>query len=198
MKNNIHFILDETGSMQIGKQATMDAFNEYVNGLKKDKKNKYRMSLTKFDSNGVNIIYKNFKLKNVPELNDDNYSPAAMTNLNDAIGKTITEVDNDSKKNLVVILTDGQENSSKEWTVVAVKDLLERKEKEGWTVTFLGMDLDAQQISFDYGIHLGNTKSFKRDDVQATMDAYTQSTAQFVARSSARGATREFFSGSTD
>ena len=88
----VHFVLDETGSMSSVRDATIDGFNEYVNGLRADKNGKYWMSLTKFDSRGIVPVYTDLPIKEVPDLNHDTYCPCSMTNLNDAIGETVTKM----------------------------------------------------------------------------------------------------------
>ncbi len=117
----IHFVLDETGSMSGVRDATIDGFNEYVNGLRADKKGKYWMSLTKFDSRGIVPVYENLPLSEVPDLDHETYCPCSMTNLNDAIGESMTIMEGVVAKRtkkcntLIVVMTDGHENAAVEW-----------------------------------------------------------------------------------
>lgn len=114
-KIQISFILDETGSMQTYKQETMAGFNEYIKGLREsDEAKKMKFTLTKFNSNKVEMVYDSVKLNKVAELNDENYLPDASTPLYDAIGRTIRALETKGSDHcLVVIQTDGLENASK-------------------------------------------------------------------------------------
>jgi hypothetical protein len=62
---------------------------------------------------------------------------------------------------VTVIMTDGEENSSREWTTSGVKALIEQKEKEdGWTFVFLGAGLDAWTQGAAYGIRPANVSQY--------------------------------------
>ena len=136
---NVIFLLDESGSMQTGKSDTIGGFNAFINEQKK-LKNKIKFSLTLFNSMKIEKRYVKVDIKDVKELTDDTYLPASMTPLNDAIGKTITE-NTDLEQALFVILTDGQENESKEYTLTAIKKLIEEKTAKGWSFLYLGVDI---------------------------------------------------------
>lgn len=85
MKTLINFILDESGSMQDIKESTISGFNEYVGSLKRQKKQKYLFTLTKFDSTGIRIPYIARDIKKVPKLNSDTYQPGQNTPLYDIV-----------------------------------------------------------------------------------------------------------------
>jgi len=137
--SNVIFLLDETGSMQTSKSDTIGGFNTFINEQKK-LKNKIKFSLTLFNSNKVEKKYRRVDIKDVIELTNDTYLPTGATPLNDAIGKTITD-NADLKQALVVILTDGEENDSREYSLDAVKKLIEEKQKNGWAFLYLGVDI---------------------------------------------------------
>lgn len=78
---------------------------------------------------------------NWTEVTDDEVSPRGMTPLFDAINRTISLAERDNPdKAVIVIMTDGQENSSKEVTHAGAKAALDRAEKRGWEVVFLGAE----------------------------------------------------------
>ncbi len=108
-KNTIvSFILDETGSMEVCRDATISGFNEYKNGLKGNGKVKF--TLTKFNTDRTKVVYDAVDLKDVKDLTRNTYMPNAMTNLYDAIAVAINlvEVKGKSKpRMLFVIMTDG-------------------------------------------------------------------------------------------
>lgn len=202
-KTLVKFILDETGSMDSVRQATIDGFNEYVNGLKGDKKNKYELSLVKFDSNGIKQVYDYSPISDVQNLTFESYRPGAMTNLNDAIGFTITEMEEKIKsKNvnvLVVIMTDGHENASIEWRdPTRIRDLISQKEKNGWTITFLGANMDAQKVAGTYAIRVGNAKSFSVQNMGATMRGLAGTTRNYASSATLGQASSDFYAGTGD
>ena len=141
---NVVFILDETGSMSYNKVETVQAFNTYIKELRKHKKAKdIRFTLTRFNSSKVDIYYDKVKLSKVKELTD--YSPNNMTPLYDAIGKTITDMHTD--KCIVAILTDGEENCSREYTFLHIKALIEEKKVHGWEFNFLATGLEHNRVA---------------------------------------------------
>lgn len=75
-----------------------------------------------------------------------------MTALNDAIGKTINDVNQFGTNVVVLIQTDGQENSSKEYKLDRIKSLIKEKEKLGWEFNFVGAGLDAFNQGAAYGM----------------------------------------------
>jgi len=136
-EKHISFILDETGSMMSIKDKTISDFKEYLQQIKSYKG---IFTLTKFNSNKVEVVYTK-PIKDVPELTKETYKPDATTPLYDAIGKTIKalEVDEGKQELLVVILTDGEENASKEYDKKAIQALIKEKETKGWTFVYLGV-----------------------------------------------------------
>ncbi|GAG36894.1 unnamed protein product, partial [marine sediment metagenome] len=83
------FILDETGSMQACKQATISGFNEYIQTLKRAVGVQYLFGLTKFNSTKVEVVYRPKPLPAVEDLTEESYQPDHLTPLLDAVGKTI-------------------------------------------------------------------------------------------------------------
>ena len=143
----VSIILDETGSMQSCKQATISGFNEYLKTLKKIK-NQTLLTLTKFNSSKTEIVYKNKGLKDVPELNDQGYMPDQLTPLYDAIGKTLNSLKKEVKKGdriISVIITDGEENASIEYKRDDMFTLIKELEKKGWNFVFLNANQDSWQ-----------------------------------------------------
>jgi len=159
----ICFILDETRSMEAIKSETMGGFNEYLEILKNDESSKSALfALTKFNSDKIELVYDGIPLEKVEPLSDQNYHPAAITPLYDAIGKTIStlKIKQESSPVLLVIQTDGQENASKEFTKQKVQDLIKERQTVGWTFAFLGADIDAYTASSAIGISKGSTAKY--------------------------------------
>ena len=150
----VNVILDKSGSMASKLNDVIHGFNAYLDGLGKEDKVDYLFSLTLFDTQ---VAYRDVAvpLSQVKKLDDRCYVPAGNTALNDAIGITVRKVDAERPqvdKVVTVIMTDGEENSSREWTHDAVKALIDQKEKDGdWTFVFLG----AAPAAWDQGKSLG-------------------------------------------
>ena len=195
IKTVVSFLLDETGSMFGVKEKTINSFNEYVQALKGEK-NKISMTLTRFNSDAVKIDYVDKAIKDVPELTDKIYQPNAMTPLFDAIGKTAKELKEKLKgqkdiKVLMVILSDGQENYSKEYKLDDIKALIKENEKDSWTFIYLGADQNAWDEASKFGIARGNTLSIKKAAMGSSMAGLARSTVMY-AQSSTRQ-TKNFF-----
>jgi len=201
--NRVHFILDESGSMGSCRHSTIDGFNEYINGLRGDKNgNRYKVSLTKFEGGNIVNVYNDVNLKYVQDLTNADYLPCGGTNLNDAIGFTMTGMKKKAPKRkhntLIIIMTDGYENMSKEWTPDAISTLVKEQEKDGWTVTFLGANIDTQQVSRTYSIDTSNAKSYSTANMGATMRGLSESTVMYATTASAGEASTDFFAGTSD
>ena len=124
-----------------------------------------RITLMTFDSSHKNFIYDNKSAREAEKLSWNQYNPGGCTPLYDAIGLGISKVNALAGKDdevLVTIITDGEENSSIEYSLEMIKNLIEKLKEQNWVFTLIGTDnLDvesmAQQMSIDD--HL----SFKED-----------------------------------
>ena len=96
----------------------------------------------------IDLIVDNVKAKDCPKLTRETFEPRGCTPLNDAIGRTVAKIDGEKRRDgeniAFVILTDGQENASQEYTKDAVKKLLDGRQKDkNWLVIYLGANQDA-------------------------------------------------------
>lgn len=154
-KTNVAFLLDQTGSMEFCKSDTIGGFNNFLSDQKK-LKNNISFSLTLFNSGDIEKRYVNENIAEIKKLSNKNYCPANMTPLWDAIGSTINEIGN--KKNLLfIILSDGEENCSREFSSETVKTMIETKEKKGWKFLFLGANLSDFGQTLSVGIRMNIT-----------------------------------------
>lgn len=151
---SIIFVMDESGSMRIMGDEPTDAINGFIEEQKKNNPNT-PFTLYLFN-NKVRKIYDNKPVNSISKFTD--YNPKNMTALFDAIGTAITEKlsTKDNKDVLFVIITDGDENASKEYVKKnAIPELIEKVEKEyNWEVRFLGANIDV--------ITTGSSLSIKR------------------------------------
>lgn len=181
----VHIVLDQSGSMEITKAATLSAFNEYIQSLKADKTIKTRASLTLFNSLGVKHLYTAVPIEEIKPLDELQYQPNGMTPLNDAIGEAIHLIGRTELKKkeqvALVILTDGLENASKEFSVKQIKEMLENRQQEkDWLVIYLGANQDAWAEGATRGTQMDNTMSFSTENVRQTMAAVSRSTRTYA------------------
>lgn len=173
-------LLDETGSMQGMEAETIQAFNKYVKHLEgKD----IAFHLTLFNSSKVERRHEGIAPKDVPPLTKATYVPENYTPLWDAMGQTIDAV---AAPALMVILTDGEENASKEYkTLESIQELLERKRKEGWDFLFLAKGLDAYRSGV---VTAGSGATSPISSLSVGFTAAAHSTADYVAGNAQRSA----------
>lgn len=186
-KTLVSFLLDETGSMGVCRDTTISAFNEYVQSLRNDPDSRFRFTLVKFNSNHVTTVCNGAKLSDVPELNHENYVPDVTTPLYDAVAQIISDTEKAAEKNkvIVVILTDGQENASKEHTYQSVAEIIKRKQDEGWAFVFLGANQDAWTAAAQIGISRACAATFSQQDMIGTVRTVYRATSGY-----AKGASR--------
>jgi uncharacterized protein YegL len=180
----VNVILDKSGSMASKLNDVIEGFNAYVDGLAKEDQVDYLFSLTLFDTM---VGYRDvaIPLSKVSKLDAKSYVPGGNTALNDAIGITVRKIDGDRPqvdKVVTVIMTDGEENSSREWTHDAVKALIEQKEKDGtWTFVFLGAAPDAWVQGRSLGIPAANVAQYSADQYRDVFRVTAAATNQVAA-----------------
>ena len=161
-------VLDRSGSMRSIEDATVKGFNEFINEQKNAEGEAF-ITLVQFDDR----YELNYKSKPVNEVSDlvvgKTFVPRGMTALHDAIGKTINEVDTDRDVTFVII-TDGDENSSREFTGATIKKMIASMEKDKqWKFVYLGANQDAISVAKNYGISGQNALTYTADANHTTM-----------------------------
>jgi len=175
---HVCFIIDSSGSMSGSEDDVIGGFNKTIEEQKAVKDGDCIVSLYEFDSN-VRQVYLGKKLD---EVGDFEYKVGGMTRLYDGIGTAVDEVgkwlrDMDESerpsKNLIVIITDGGENSSTEYRLKDIKDRIkEQTNKYSWDFIYLGNDLsdakDANDIGIKYRGFTTKKKFYNNYDVIST------------------------------
>lgn len=163
-------IVDKSSSMQSIAEVTLRGINEQIDAIKMgDKKQKQFVTFATFNQEYQQVLFKQ-PCESLNKLTSNDYRPMGSTALNDAIGKTVSALQaelngNDNASVLVTIFTDGQENSSKEYTQPAVKKLLEEVQGKGWAVTYVGANHDVTHICDNYSIPYSNAMAYTSDHV---------------------------------
>ena len=138
------------------RQATIDGANAWLADQRKDGPEDL-LTLVTFDAPQdptkprVRALYDGVPLKEVVDLTFANYRPDGGTPLFDAIGSTISRIEADPRAAdrtvVLVVMTDGLENASVEYTREAIAAKVEQKERDGWTILYLGANQDAKQVA---------------------------------------------------
>lgn len=177
MNTEIIVILDRSGSMESIAKEVINGFNSFVKEQQEQPGNA-RLTLVQFDDK-YELNYEGVKLGKVPALE---FAPRNMTALYDAIGRTLAEqgerIKNEQWANLVIvnIITDGAENSSREFSREAIKELVSNAEKDGWKFVFMAANQDAFAAARSYGISGGLVGNFEATPA-GTLDAYMTTSA---------------------
>jgi hypothetical protein len=140
-------IVDESGSMSVIQRETIAGINETISTCQEMQKVHPEMeqyiTLISFDSRHFKTHYDNVRADKARMLDKDQYNPSAATPLYDAIGMGVAIMNAHTgvkDKVLVTIITDGYENSSHEYSLKMVKNLIDKQKKQGWTFTLIGTD----------------------------------------------------------
>jgi hypothetical protein len=193
MATKIKVILDRSGSMNIVGEVTAEKFNEYINGVNVDRgKKKVLVSLHQFDDQ-YQTDFEDVPVQDVePLVYKKNYVPRGMTALLDAIGKTMAGQKLGKRdKGICVIITDGYENSSQEWTEEKVAELIkDLEDNSAWTFVYLGANQDAFSVAQSFGIRtVDKTLSYGNDDFGNTVayDSLRSATGRTMAMAASAG-----------
>jgi hypothetical protein len=201
----VSVVLDESGSMLRNQMPTISGFNEFKDG-QRQADGVCLLTLTKFSTpNGrenINIIFNALPVQNVPDLTEDTYRPLGNTPLYDAIGDTITAIDeklnaipeNERPSVLVMIMTDGQENSSRRFNLQQIKELIRERESKDWLFSFLGANIDAFAVGATMGFTTANTVAYNTDNMGGTMAAMSSSTTRYRAARAAGASNADILS----
>jgi hypothetical protein len=193
LKNYSHItvILDRTGSMESIRDDTIGGFNSFLNKQKAEP-GKATMTLIQFDSQDPYEVIHHFKpIGDIPELTYDTFVPRAATPLLDAIGQGINDLEKsvaELKKNkrpskvVMVIITDGQENASLEFTKKQIVKMIKNKtDKLNWQFVFLSADLGAIGDALSVGFNPDAVLLFAKDSqgTKAACESLSNSVSSF-------------------
>jgi uncharacterized protein YegL len=149
-------VLDESGSMSGLRQSTIDGANAWLADQRKDGPDDL-LTLVTFDAPNdptkprVRTLYDGVPLKEVVDLTHAQYNPDGGTPLFDALGATIARIEADPRASdrsvVIVVMTDGLENASVEYNRETIAHRVEQKERDGWTLMYLGANQDAKAVA---------------------------------------------------
>lgn len=172
-KTELVFILDRSGSMSGLESDTIGGYNSM---LKKQKAEKGLANVTTilFDDE-YTVVHDRVSIEQIKPLSEKEYFVRGTTALLDAVGVTINNLIHNIKnskkvdkadKVMFVIITDGMENSSKDYTYKKVKSLIDyQKERYAWEFVFLGANIDAIKTAASFGINQDRAVSYRSDSI---------------------------------
>ena len=177
-KTIYHLIVDKSGSMSDVTHQTITGYNEQVQQIQSVQRDfpeqLITIGLTTFNGN-VDHFYCGVPAGNASWLNEKNYVPDGSTSLYDAIGSSVQRLEQQQAMDMkdfdttvvVIILTDGYENSSRNFRLVDIKRMIARLEETGkWTFSFIGATLDAVEVAVQMDIKAQNSFAFTKETMK--------------------------------
>jgi hypothetical protein len=193
-KTLLTVVLDETGSMIGQRDAMISGFNEFMDSQQDKALGECLVTLIQFNSGrGVRTVYKDKPIADVPRLTDKDYQPDDMTPLYDAIAQGIKDTaDKYSTADAVLskmvgkpvsiaplviflVMTDGEENSSKQYKREDIFKMIEEKKAAGWSFVYLGSNQDSWQNAAPLGFAAGNVTNYVHAQSVAAFSGVAQS-----------------------
>ena len=179
MKAKIVCIIDRSGSMESIRTDAIGGFNAFLQE-QKDFPGEARFTLILFNT-GYEVLHANEPIANIQPLTASTYLPIGGTALYDAVGSAINaagaelnDMPNEDKpdKVIVVILTDGKENASHEFSREKVASMIKHQQDVySWEFIFLAANQDAFAVGWALNIKADNTANFIASGV-GTREAY--------------------------
>jgi Mg-chelatase subunit ChlD len=179
---NVYLLLDRSGSMSTLWSEAIGSINGYVAKLKKSDK----VTVAAFDSVSYDVV-RDVKVADWTDIKSNEVEPRGGTPLYDACGKLMAQAEQEkAKKTVLVVMTDGFENASQEYTQAAIKAKIEAFEKKKWEVIFLGANFDAiSSVSSGLGVVGSKTMNYGVGNFARGMDMLATSTNAYAATGAA-------------
>lgn len=165
------FILDKSGSMGGLERDTIGGYNANLTA-NREVEGECKVTTVLFDT-AYTLLHDRVDIKKVKDITEKEYAVGGGTALLDALGRTINSIgraldgldeDKRPEKVLFVIVTDGEENSSKEFSAEQVREMVtHQREVYSWEFIFLGANIDAVQTATQYGFAANMAQNYHAD-----------------------------------
>jgi len=170
-RTHISVILDRTGSMEAIRDDTIGGFNAFVKEQRRAR-GTATLTLVQFDSQDPYEVLQDWvDIQSVPLLTRENYVPRASTPLLDAMGRGILELERALEqrqgadapdKVITLVITDGHENASREFTRETIRQMVAERQARGWQFVFLSADLEGIDDALHAGVRAAQSMAFDR------------------------------------
>lgn len=177
-------VLDRSGSMGSIQKDMEGGFDKFI----QDQcavPGPCNVTLTQFDTE-YEVVYSGRPLTDVPKLV---LAPRGSTALHDAMGKTINDTgarlaalpeDQRPERVLFVVISDGHENASREYTHDRVADMIKhQQEKYNWQFVYFGANQDAVLVAQSLNITRGINFAADEEGVAVAMNNFSGSTQSY-------------------
>lgn len=165
MKAMICLILDRSGSMGGRESDVVGGVNKFLEE-QKALPDPASIAMVRFNTKAVERFRAMQSLAEFEPLKPEEFKPRGGTPLMDAIGQTLVALDDDWKREqpdrgILVIVTDGEENSSREYTKTKIKEMIQARQDSGkWAIIYLGANVDAFSEARSMGIFAANSAGY--------------------------------------
>ena len=182
MTVNVYILLDRSGSMAFRWGEALGTINGYVAELAKANHegavtcacfdnawlaNPIATSVNSIASCTFEVLRQAVRPQDWKPLSAEDASPRGGTPLYDAIGRINGLASADvNPKGIIVIMTDGEENASREVTQHGAKAMLDRQRERGWSIVQLGVEFDAYKQAAGLGTQMANTMNLAKGGMQ--------------------------------
>ena len=185
-------ILDESGSMASIYEQALGGANETIQTIRSAQTSsvdqKQYLTFVTFDSgNGesVRTIIDTKPISEVKDLTCNDYRPNGCTPLYDAMGRSLTALEKKVIENdqvLVTIITDGMENSSREYDGAEICEIVKKLRAKGWTFVYIGANQDAVEVA--RRMNIDNAMNFQatHEDTRRMWKDYRESTSGYYEK----------------
>ncbi len=177
------FILDRSGSMSGLESDTIGGYNSILK-QQREMEGDVNVTTVLFDDR-YELLHNRESIRNVSDLTAREYYVRGCTALVDAMGITISRFIKEvsDEKVMFVITTDGYENASREYTVSAVKRMIETQKEKGWEFIFMGANIDAVATGSQFGIARNRNYVSDSSGIAATYSSLRRAVKSFVENS---------------
>jgi hypothetical protein len=187
-QTEIVVVLDRSGSMASIGKATVEGFNKFLDEQKNSEGEAF-ITLVQFDDR-YEMNYQGIPVKDAtPLILGENFIPRGSTALFDAIGKTIEELNTD-RDVVFVIITDGEENSSRTYKREAIMKMIETQTETGWKFLFLAANQDAIKAGGSIGIKGSSSINYSSNDT-STVNVFKNMSSNMAKYRSAKFASMD-------
>lgn len=179
---HIGFVLDESGSMAVLWQDTISGFNYYIQHLREETPNA-KITFVSFVGGNVKVRAKNRDIDEILSLNSKTYTPCGGTPLVDTIMSTIVLIEQQVNispdlKPIIVVQTDGNENTSEHYNMNDLRAVVKQKRKEGWRFILITCGFNPAAIAEGMGVDAGSTIEYSRGSTKEAFKVTAKITAQ--------------------